>query len=242
MVVMSIRSKYIKLTTIINERGLGFAAESIMRYFSRIFFRIELESYYTFESDLSAISNFDNSIKPVEVSKLNNSDTDIKKLIAFWPDYYRFKRSDSTLEDDIKKYFKVGDECFCAVIDNKIVGMMWVGYEKNYMLKTMAKKDGLKSDEAIIHRVFVSKEHRGHRIQNFLSIYIMMYLKRNNFKKVRTYVGINNIAAIISNMKIYDKYKIIYHLKVTIFVFEFNLFPKYPNDWSLIKSNGMKKN
>ena len=116
-----------------------------------------------------------------------------------------------------------------------------MGYENNHMLNTIAKKDGLKSDEAIIHRVYVDKENRGLGIQKFLSTYIKLYLKESNFNLVRTYTGINNIASIINNMHTYDRYKVIYHLRTTAFAVEFNLFPKYPAYWQLTKKRKIKQ-
>jgi GNAT superfamily N-acetyltransferase len=238
---MSIKSKYIKLTTNFENEDFKSAARSILKYITNSLFRIELETYYTFELELTSTRNIERAKIPIEIIKIDNNCSEIKRLVDFWPDYFRFGRSGILLENDIKKYFKAADECFCAVIDSTIVGMMWVGYENNHMLNTIAKRDGLKSDEAIIHRVYVNKEHRGFGIQKFLSTYIKLYLKERNFKLVRTYTGINNIASIINNMQTYDRYKVIYHLRITAFAVEFNLFPKYPADWQLTKKSRIKQ-
>ena len=105
--------------------------------------RIELEAYYVVELDLEGFvppefRQIDHSI--VKVSK---TEGDISELIEFWPDDYRFGRNKEQIKNAILSHLASGDECFLALVDGEIAGMLWVGYQGNYMLNDMAQRDGL---------------------------------------------------------------------------------------------------
>jgi len=228
---MWIYKKIKKLFHLFNEKGALNTIMYLMSYLKNNFLNIYLESYYVFETDLSRFSDIETPKIRAKIYKIENCVSDIKDLVRFWPDYYRFGRSDHELEMSVQYYMRCGDECFCIIVDGAIVGMLWVGYEGNYMLKSIAKKDGLSNNEAIIHRAYVSESARGNKLLAFLSTSIRKSLKDRGFVRTRSYVGINNVATIVTSLKIDDRYHILYHLELHIFGIRLNFFPNYSKSW-----------
>jgi GNAT superfamily N-acetyltransferase len=197
--------------------------------------RIELEAYYVVELDLEGFvppkfRQIDHSIV-----KLSNKNSDIGELVEFWPDDYRFGRNSEKIKIAILSHFADGDECFLAMVDGEIAGMLWVGYQGNYMLKDMVQKDGLDNKEAIIHRAYVSPKFRGYNLHAHLSSHIKSYLKEKGYKRTRGYIGINNLASILNTIKTNDRYKTLYHLKIDLFRKSLHFFPNYTSRWTKLK-------
>ena len=225
------KQRFKKIFDLFKSKGIFYTIIYLLKYFKNNAFKISLEAYYVFEIDIKSFVNITPAKSKVFIYKLKNQENDIQDLLDFWPEYYRFGRSNSKLKQDIEKYLRCGDECFCIKMGSKIAAMYWVGYQGNHMLQHMAQKDGLNKDEAIIHRAYVNKNCRGYRLQLSLTLHIKDHLKELGIFRSRCYTGINNIAAIISNMRTYDRYKVLYHVEVDIFMFHFNFFPKYNKNW-----------
>jgi len=230
----SLAVKYIrKAYEMWKERGFVEASCHIFDFLKENILKISLESYYVFEKDLDANMKMEKSRIDLDVVRLNKQNyiSYIDALIGFWPDYFRFNRDNIELKKDIVYYFQCGDECFVAMHNEKIVAMEWCGHKENYMIKTVGKKIGLKEDEVILHRLFVNEEYRGNNIHPFLSSYIKNLLHMNNIKKIYGYVGTSNMIAILSNMKMNDRCRFIYHVQIVILGFSVNLFPKFPKTY-----------
>lgn len=215
------------------ERGFVETLYNIIDYFKNNIIKISLESYYVFEKILDENMEMEKPRIDLDVVRLNkyNYNKYIDGLIRFWPDFFRFNRNDSKLKKDIEYYFQCDDECFLAIHNEKIVAMLWCGYQKNYMLKTMGEKIGLKEDEAILHRVFVHDEYRGNNIYPYLSLYIKNNLYKNKINKTYGYVGTSNMVSILSNMKTNDRCRLLYHVQVNLLTFSMNIFPKFPKTY-----------
>lgn len=222
-----------KLNNMRKEHGLVRTMLNLGNYIKYNLIKINLESYYVFEKDLDANIKMEKSRIDLDVVRLNKQNyiSCIDALINFWPNFFRFNRNNTELKKDIEYYFQCGDECFVAMHNGKIVAMEWCGYQKNYMLKTMGEKIGLKEDEAILHRVFVRHEYRGNNIHPFLSAYIKSTIYMNKINKVYGYVGTSNVISILSNMKINDRCRFLYHVQVDVFTFSMNIFPKFPKTY-----------
>jgi hypothetical protein len=192
---------------------------------------VNLEAYYVLETDLDAPAAGIWLQLPanVVIRKLSDSAKDIDDLIPIWSDYRGTPIAHRELRNTIRRYLDKGDECFCAVIDGEIVGMLWVGYANNRMLKKMAARDGLAPDEAIVHRGFVRGAYRGRKLHIVLNEAILDDLRRRGFRRIRRYVGINNIASIINNFRVNDRCRTLYHVEVHLAGLSFNFFPGYHN-------------
>lgn len=218
-----------KLNDMRKKNGVVSTIFQLGNYIRNNFFKITLESYYVFEKTLDKNIKMEKSRINLEVVQLNkyNYNQHIDSLIKFWPDFFRFNKNNPELKKDIEYYFQCDDECFLATHNEDIVAMIWCGYQKNYMLKTVGKKIGLKEDEAIIHRIFVHDKYRGNNIHPFLSTYVKKYLYINKINMIYGYVGSSNIIAILSNMKINDRCRLLYHVQINVFTFSMDLFPKF---------------
>jgi len=213
------------------ERGFVETSCHVFDFLKENIIKVSFESYYVFEKDLEANMKMEKSWIDLNVVRLNKQNyiSYIDALINFWPDFFRSNRNDIELKKDIVYYFQCGDECFVAMHNEKIVAMEWCGYQKNYMLKTVGKKIGLKEDEVILSRLFVNKDYRGNNIHPFLSSYIKNILHMNKINKTYGYVGTSNIIAVLSNMKMNDRCRFLYHVQVNVFSFSINIFPKFSN-------------
>jgi len=80
---MSIKSKYIKLTTNLEKEGFKSAAISTLKYITNSLFRMELEAYYTFELELTSTRDIERPKIPVEIIKMDNNWSEIKRLVDF---------------------------------------------------------------------------------------------------------------------------------------------------------------
>jgi GNAT superfamily N-acetyltransferase len=222
-----------KMNNMRKENGVVSTVFQLLNYIRNSIFKITLESYYVFEKTLNNNIKMEKSRINLEVVRLNkyNYSAHIDGLIKFWPEFFRFNKNNAELKKDIEYYFQCDDECFLAIHNEDIVAMIWCGYQKNYMLKTVGKKIGLKEDEAIIHRVFVHDEYRGNNIHPFLSSYAKNILHMNKINKTYGYVGTSNMIAILSNMKMNDRCILLYHVQVNLFTFSINIFPKFPKTY-----------
>lgn len=221
------KNKLIKLVSVYHEKGASGLYRSLILYFYDNIFSYNIETYYVFRVNL-AITVYAKTESNDVIKIDSNNILQVKQLVQFWPLYYRQSKSNDEIMMDIYSRFNDGDECFACINKGKIIAMGWIGYTNNYMLKGVAKKIGLKKDEAISHFYYVDDAHRGKGIQILLKNYIYSYIKEEkDLKTAYTYVGVHNIASLINNIKINQEYRILHHISITFMCFDFNLYPKY---------------
>ena len=226
-----------KIAGLLKEKGIKETLSHILKYLKANAFNYSLETYAVFKTALDKPIPV---IKPrleLEIYKLQNNGHDIDEIISIWPDYFGPSKTDAGLKKVITYYFNCGDECFCVKHNNKIVGMAWVGYQHNYMLKSMAQKIGLTKDEVILHRGFVNEEVRGNRIYGFLLTSVSNYVRDKGYKKWLAYVGAKNIASLGVHSRICDEYRLIHHLQITVCGIILNIFPEYDQKSEWFKCN-----
>ena len=219
-----------KLAYLLEQKGFNETLLCLAKYLRINTFSYSLETYAVFRTSLDKSMPIGEFGIDVEICKIQNSDKDIDELISFWPDFFRFSRTDEKLRQDISGCFECGDECFCVRYNNKIVGMKWIGYQYNYMLKSMAKKIGLNKEEVIFHRIFLDEEIRGKRIYPFLGSFLSNYAKNKGYKRWFAYVGVRNLASLRAHLRMCDEYLMLHHFQITLFGISFNFFPGYSEE------------
>lgn len=219
--------RFNKLISIYQKKGILSLVVYIIKYLHINIFSYSIESYYVFKKELRI---YNKRYEKNTLIKIINPDdiSDIKKLIKFWPEYFRFSMNDSDLQAYINKCFSNGDECFLVINNEEIIAMAWIGYSNNYMLNGMAKKINLKKDEAISHRHYVNEEHRGKKLQLHLKEYMFNYLRsEKGINTVYTYVGVHNIAGVLNNMRTNEQYMILNHISLKVLWNRINIFPGF---------------
>lgn len=211
----------------VREGGLRNAAGTTIRYLQSNICRYSLETYYVFECDLDKPIELSKPVIPVQTVRIGNSEVDIDALTAVWPEYYRYGRNDKRLRADIRKYMNSGDECFCITYDERIVGMLWVGYQGNHMVQAVASKIGLRDEEAIFHRAYISAEVRGFQLYEHLLRVASKYIRDKGYKKWYGYVGVMNTGTLRGISKVCDRVRVIHHLEIEILGRKFHLFPQF---------------
>lgn len=197
-------------------RAFSFARDNALN--------IRFESYLVFQIRSRPIE----IIQPkaaVRIQKFGPEDSDMDRLVRFWPESMRYSRTDRELTMSLKADFKNGDECFCAMFNGEIVSMAWIGYQNNYMLKSLAKKIGLKKKEAIIQRGYTREGFRGKRIYSFLLSSLCSYCFENQLERCYSYVGVRNAASISVHKKIFDSWFFMRHMQVILLGYVINFFP-----------------
>jgi len=219
-------SKFSKLKSLINERGITSGCTYLLKYLYRNIFSYSLETYYVFELKIDRDLPV---VKPgidVEFNMVKDEDG-IDELVSFWPYYFRFGRTNDELKRSIRSYFESGDECLCVKHKGKLVGMAWAGYQGNYMLKSLGRKIGLRQGEAILHRGYISEDMRGNNLYACLLTSLSNHVRKKGCGKWFAYVGIKNTASIKVHSKIADGYRMLNHLNLRVIGMTFHLFPGY---------------
>jgi hypothetical protein len=211
----------------IKQKRLSELPRYIGKYLKHNTFAMRLEAYYVFETDIEHFIYNDRLAPDIRIGKLNNNPADIDRLAILWPEYLPSSKTQLQIVDTIRNYMNAGDECYCATIDGEMAGMLWVGFRNNHLLKMMGSKDGLSDDEAIIHRGFVKEGFRGRRLHIAINNKIFADLKQRGIRRIRRYVGINNIASAINNFRSNDRCRTLYHAELILLGRTFNLFPCY---------------
>lgn len=219
------RFRIAKIANLFRERSLPEIGLYLPKRIGKGIFCYSVEKYYVFEREIDGDASVATPGIDVDLCEINNKE-EIDELVRFWPDYFRFSRTDEELERSIRHYFKSGDECLCAKFRGRIVGMAWAGYQGNHMLKSMAKKIGLRENEAILHRGYVSEEMRGQGLYNFLLTSLSNHVRRKGCKKWFAYVGASNAASIKIHARIASSYRMLTHMQLKFFGITLNIFPR----------------
>lgn len=178
-----------------------------------------------FERDLTKRTPSAEPKIDLEIGKLEPSQQSLAELVRFWPDYYKFSRSDDEIRRSISYYWSCGDECFCAKFQGEIIAMSWIGYQNNYMLKSLARKIGLRRNEVILHRAFVNPEFRGNNIYTFLLTAHFRYAREKGYDRSYAYVGVKNMGSILTHLSLCTEFRLLHHLRLTTLGLHWNLFP-----------------
>lgn len=226
-----------KARKLIGKHGVIKAITIVLNYLKSNIFSCSIETYYVFEKDLNKPIPVISPKINVILYKIDLNQSNINDLITYWPNYFRFSRTDEELKRSLIYYLNCGDECFCVKYNNTIVGMIWLGYQNNYMLKSLAAKIGLRKDEAILHRLYVNSDLRRQHVSSFMLSSCMNYIKVKGYNKCFVYVGIRNISSILVCIKKFDKYRIIHCLEIVLLGIRFNIFPEYSRDDKLLSLN-----
>jgi Acetyltransferase (GNAT) family len=237
---MSVISLTDKLRHLVKANGWRSTGRTVWRHLIRNLFSMRFDTYYVFEKDLTKPMPAVEPKLDLEICKLEPSQQSLADLARFWPDYFRYSRSDNEIRSAISNYWSCGDECFFANFHGRIIAMSWIGYQNNYMLKSVAKTIGLRQNEVILHRAFVKPEFRGNNIYGCLLTAQYRYAKEKGYDRAYTYVGINNTGSILTHLRLCSKFRILHHLRITALGMHWDLFPfdRGSNQDSAYKKNG----
>lgn len=222
---MSVISVTDKLRHLVKANGWRSTVRRVWHHLIRNLLSVQLETYYVFEKDLTKPIPVVEPKIDVEIGKLEPSKQNLAELVRFWPDHFKFSRSDEEIGRSISYYWNCSDECFCAKFHGQIIAMSWIGYQNNYMLKSVARKIGLKQNEVLLHRSFVAPEFRGNSIFKSLLTARYRYAKEKGHDRAYTYVGIKNIGSILTHLSIGSEFRILHHLRLTTLGMHWDLFP-----------------
>jgi len=104
-----------------------------------------------------------------------------------------------------------GDRCVLAVIDNQIIGYVWI--MKGKMEKTQYKHMPISQDRCYIYKGFVRTEYRGRRVLNGIDQFIFSLLRKENCLAVITTVSKNNTSSVKARDRIgFERIGFYYHI------------------------------
>lgn len=167
---------------------------------------VRYQKFTVFERDLSEpIEELPAKI-PIDIRLVSREESDIDKLVKFWPDFYTPPESTPfSIKEMIINRLSVGEECMIAEYKGKIIHMNWIGFQNTHLFNKYVLKKGVSSEELIGYNIYTDPEYRHNKVVEAVFTEIFKYLKRKNYKKIINYVGSQNIASIKVTSKVYTK-------------------------------------
>jgi hypothetical protein len=185
-----------------------------------------IDTYFLFKKDLKDLKMEDKNedfdeyhfkdIRSIE-------DNYFKSLLNLWTHAYNVTQDTSELE--LHNLFQDGDICHGLIYGDNVVGMTWSGQKK--AIRRIDFANVLKNEKSawIGHHDFISENHRGKGFQKSLSLIRMKNAKNKGCHYYYVFVGVKNFASIRNLMKVFPEYKLIFHIKIDVPLFSFNVFP-----------------
>ncbi len=206
----------------------------------RKIFQYWTDTYFLFARDLEKEMEFDYRI-PGGYSLIiikSEKDVNLDSLCSLWAKAYHSSKNSLIVKNRVKSLIRRGDVCFCVLFQGKAVGMAWSGGKKAIQEIDFAQILKREKLAALGHHDFVDEEHRGHGFQKILSLSRVNYAKKNGFTKYYVFVGVKNAASLKNLAKVFNEYKIVFHLKIDIPLRTFNFFPGANREnWALCQEN-----
>ena len=168
-----------------------------------------------FERDLSGPIEEVHAKIPINIRLLSRDESDIDRLVEFWPDFYTPSESTpSCIKEIIVNRLSVGEECMIAEYKGKIVHMNWIGVQNTYLFNTYIMKKCISSEGAIGYNIYTDPRYRGNNIVIAVWSEIFKYLKRKSYKKMTNYVASQNIASRRVTPKVFKKTNTLYYINI----------------------------
>jgi RimJ/RimL family protein N-acetyltransferase len=162
--------------------------------------------YAIFEADLSKNIPEEKAKIRCTIRLLTINDTDIDRMVKFWPDMYAPPFSTpQSLKELMKSRLTAGEECLIAEYDGKLMYMNWIGFQNTHTFEPHELKRGLCTGEAEAYNAYCAPEYRGNSLMGAVHSNILSLYKGRGYEKVITYVQPDNNASIKVVTRIYGK-------------------------------------
>ena len=200
----------------------------------RNIFNYFFDVYYLFRLDLRENTIINNLVlakgySTILIDSIDNVYFD--SLVSLWEKAYNKSRSKAV--DKVTSIIQRGDVCIAATYEGKLVGMCWSGEQA--AINSIPFASMLKNEKSvgIGHNHYVDPEHSGKKLQRILTIETLRYAQNTGLKTYYVFVGIRNMVSTINLVKVFPELKVVYHLKIDIPFFVFNIYPGLSREkWS----------
>ena len=167
-----------------------------------------------FERDLSGPIEEVHAKVPINIRLLYRDESDIDRLVEFWPTFYVPPPEGVSIKEMIVKRLSVGEECMIAEYKGKIIHMNWIGFQNTHLFNGYVLKKGISSEEAIGYNIYTVPKYRGNKIVNAVWTEIFNFLKRKDYKRLTHYVASQNLASMKVTPKVFKKTNILYYISI----------------------------
>jgi GNAT superfamily N-acetyltransferase len=127
----------------------------------------------------------------------------------------------------VRDLFQRGDICLGLIYRNNVVGMTWYGQEMAIDRIDFAHILKKESRVGLAHHAFIVEDHRGKGLQRALYSEMFLNGRKRGCHFYYGFVGVKNFASVRNTMKSFAEYKVVFHVKIDVPFFTFNLFPGY---------------
>lgn len=176
------------------------------------------QKFTVFEKDLSGSIIEVHAKIPINLRLLSRDESDIDRLVKFWPDSYAQPPEGASIKEMIVNRLSMGEECMIAKYKRRIIHMNWIGFQNTYLFNEYVLKKGISADEAISYNIYTDPDYRGNKIVNAVWAEIFKFLKRKGYKRLIDYVASQNLASMKVTSKLFKKTGTLYY--ISIFSFE----------------------
>lgn len=184
-----------KISMILSEENKFSLVKKILKYAAGKIFKISKK--IIFELDLK--KNYPEVAIEQQLLFRLATQQDIDSMDEEHYDYD--EKSKQYSKDRLKK----GDKCVLAVLDNRIIGYLWL--MKDYMELSQYNYILLSKNRAYTYKGFVLKEYRGKRIHAAMYKYIITMLKKERKRFVVSSVETSNKPGLKSKSRDRAKYE-----------------------------------
>jgi GNAT superfamily N-acetyltransferase len=158
-----------------------------------------------FERDLSGVIEEVRTKVPINIRLLSRDESDINRLIEFWPDSYAPPPEGVSIKEMILNRLSVGEECMIAEYKGKTIHMNWIGFQNTHLFNNYITKKGINPGEALIYNIYTTPKYRGNKIMAAVELEAFKYLKREGYKRAIGYTASQNIAAMKVDYRVFKK-------------------------------------
>ena len=195
----------------------------------RLYF-FNIDAYFLFRKDISIPSGAeitDDSYSTREITSIE--DPDFERLCVLWNEAYHENDqvASNTGRKELTELLMNGDVCCCLMYGQEPVGMGWLSMLNSQKLPDFSTCLKGMTDAGLNHHDYITKRHRGKGLLSRIHYQQEKTLRQREKKQYYTFVGVNNFASVRQHFKTQDEYKLIYHVKIDIPFFSFNLYPSY---------------
>ena len=167
-----------------------------------------------FERNLSGAIEEVHAKIPINIRLLSRDESDINRLVEFWPDFYAHPPAGVNIKEMIINRLSVGEECMIAEYNGKIIHMDWIGFQNTHLFNNYVLKKGMSPEETLAYNTYTSPEYRGNKIMDAVRIEMFKFVKRKGYKRMIAYAASQNIGSIIVHLKLFKKTNILYIVRI----------------------------
>ena len=204
--------------------------------FSR-YFKYYLEGYILFRQSIDFIENLPLAdlklgYTLVLISKYSD-ETSQDSLIELWNKAYYSDDNTAKARTEVLRQLDDGDICSVLIYERKMVGMSWFGFKEAAQRMDFSNIISNEKQFLLTHHVFILPIYRGWAAQRFIFSFGVNQIRQNyDINNLFVFVGMRNFASMRNSERDYAESRAIYHLKIEIPFFSFNVYPKKSqNTW-----------